>query len=354
MDARQMFKETKKTLTELIEQVTLVDFDKCEEGYVKTLSLWKALRDYEKWAESLVLKAPDPGSELAHMDTENKEVPEQAPAKEIRLSYVFERKLKGGCLPKLNHALLTEELVRNLDLKNGDLLYAEPKEGAYGSKPIYWYEVAERRERKMPVQRVGLGFCPVEAVGNFLVVRKSYETGELIRFSEVSMELMLQDNDIREYSLREGDLVDIAYWENAPERPRVVYKHPVPKEVDMVKTVSRKRKDRIEEESRVAEPDLTLEGKVILVVGNDAEPEKCREYFTRQGAEMLWADSKFSGNRLSGLIRKADAVVYLLRITGHGGMTLTKRLCKEYEVPFVPTWSLGASSLLAVAEEAVC
>lgn len=59
-----------------------------------------------------------------------------------------------------------------------------------------------------------------------------------------------------------------------------MYKHPVPKEVDMVKTVSRKHKDRIEEETRVAEPDLTLEGKVILVVGNDAEPEKCREYFT--------------------------------------------------------------------------
>lgn len=268
---------------------------------------------------------------------------------ENKKTYIFERKLRGGIVPHPNiDGYVPEGIVRKLGLEHGDLLYATPKYSA-GRQNHYIYELAEKGERIAAPGRIQYECCQVKMEAGRYVVEKSEKTGDYIRFNEGLYTVLINENDVEEYSLVEGDLIDIAYQLDHPESARVIWKHQT--EIDHAEGYNVSKSIKKINKKKERDIDQTLQGKTILVIGNEPEKQRYKASIEERGGNFLWGDSKDDLTRVEAKVRKANLVVFLLKVSGHIGMEHIKRLCKEYNVPFEPTWSLGKSTVINLAEE---
>lgn len=284
----------------------------------------------------------DKKSELIH---EQKEASQKG--------YVFERKLRGGVLPDID-AFVPEGLIRKLGLEHGDLVDAEKIPGDTTGRNKYRYKLLESMHAEDTSGRKQLDYCLIEKEAGYLVVKKSYTTGEEIEYDGVSFSTVLNDGDIQHFSLKEGDIIDIAYKETNPSENRVVWVHqdelPEPNEEKSSKPYKPSNGvDTGKEVSEEIEP--TLLGKDILIIGNPGNPVQYQEAIEKRGGKSVLVDSNERAERLAPLIRKSSFVILLLASSGHTGMKRMKQLCKDYDIPFEATFHQGISSVIRTAEE---
>lgn len=270
---------------------------------------------------------------------------------EQKKSYRFERKLRGGFVPDLE-AFVPEGIVRKLGLNDGDMIFATRKVDEDPDTRHFNYELAEKTNIDEKSNRIQINYCPVKQAAGRLIVEESAETGEYIRFNEGLYTILLDERDVLDFNIVEGDLIDIAYPEDNIEKAKVIWKHRVQEEtIIKPKEITKKsKKDNNEKQPDVLEQ--TLIDKCILVIGNEPKMSEYRTCIEGRGGTFLWGDASDSLHHLKAKVKKADIVVFLLGVSGHVGMKHIKRMCKEYDTEFIPTWSNGISSLVRIAEEA--
>ncbi|PPA90228.1 hypothetical protein [Brevibacillus laterosporus] len=142
-----------------------------------------------------------------------------------RPMYLFERKILGGYLPKID-AIVPEGLVRRLGLEHHDYVYATEVASFHHFKK-YHYELAKKADIAIPTDRIEYKYCPIELDGSILVVRKSSETDLDIRIDGVPQSIRIPDFEISRIKppLSEGDIIDIAFPDGKPELCRITYIH---------------------------------------------------------------------------------------------------------------------------------
>lgn len=268
---------------------------------------------------------------------------------EERIQYLFERKIRGGWVSAIN-GFVPEGIVRKLGLEHGDMVYAIPLENHPTSSNFFKYEIAVKGNGKDSADRKQYNYCPVKRQAGRLVVDKSEETGEMIRFGdqEEIYTAILDENEVQEHKITEGSLIDIAFPIDKPEMVKVLWIHPIEEFQKIQETTTNLTKPQDKKEK--AHFEQTLENKTILLIGN--EPKKSLYQFEveQRGGTFLWADGKEKAIRLEPLVKKADMVVFLLSVSAHIGMEQIKQLCKDYNVPFETTWSLGKTNLIRLSE----
>lgn len=266
-----------------------------------------------------------------------------------RKMYFFERKALGGFINELK-AIVPESIVARLKLEHGDYLFADeiPQTDGY-SKKKYRYELAKKGTTSKDVVRIQHNFCPIERNGSLLVVSKSYENGN-IRIDDVPQALVISEQDIQFFSLEEGQLVDIAYIKGKEYAPRVVYRHETESIQDDSKKTGRKKVREKDPEREEEAPEQTLEGKTVLVIGNEPDKSLYKHNVEERGGDFLWADGKDSVDSFEPLVRKSHVVVFLLAVSGHTAMKHVKRLCKEYDIPFMTTFNISSTTIIRLAE----
>ncbi|MFF2531271.1 DUF2325 domain-containing protein [Brevibacillus sp. NPDC058079] len=267
--------------------------------------------------------------------------------------YLFERKLEGGFVPAIE-GYVPEITLRKLDLQHHDYVYARELQSGFGERKRFIYDFAKRSENPGRTGRVQISFCLVESYDNNFFVRKSMESSSKAYLMEnPELFFTLQDKDIERLGIKEGDLVDIAFYEDKPESFKVIWVHRFEENTEkkgrnMLPPKPNKEKD----EEELVQSDLvkTLENKTILVIGN--EPNKAEYQFEieKRGGMFLWADAKDSISRIKSLVKKAELVVFLLKVSGHTGMKQIKKYCKEQDVPFITEWSLSSITIAKVVE----
>ena len=273
------------------------------------------------------------------------------------ISYMFERKIRGGILPKLG-AFVPEKVVRKLGLQHGDFVYAkeieEEAEGSYNQgRKKYEYSLAQKGNGDELKGRIQYNYCPVIKENGYLVVERSAETDQYIRHDEVRYSVLLDEEDINHYHLTEGSLVDIAYPVDRPDLAKVIWNHALPhnnQESSTVEQLILGNTSKTNKKASSLSLDQTLKGQTILVIGNEPKKALYKENIEKRGGTFLWSDAKEKLSRLECLVRKADKVIFLLAVSGHTGMEHIKQYCKENEIPFETPWSKGVSTVVKIAE----
>ena len=269
--------------------------------------------------------------------------------KEEKESYRFERKLRGGFVPEVN-GYVPEGVVRYLGLEHGDQVYATPKETTNQKSNHFIYQLAEKGDGKDDPKRMQYNFCPVVKEAGRLIVEKSSETGEFIRYDEGLYLVVLSLDEVFDFRVSEGDLIDIAFPINRPEKAKIIWKHETTA-IEETNPGPTKKMEKTASPKPSIINEQTLMGRTILVIGNEPMKSIYRTSVEERGGEFLWADAKYSLERLEALVRKSDICVFLLSVSGHIGMEHIKQMCKNYDVPFETTWSNGKSSVVRIAEE---
>lgn len=326
----------------------LSEFNQFREDNIITIGVLdtKATEDNEN--VSLINK-----SEQIDEDTNNTELSEIGP--DGRKMYKFERNIKAGCLPEIG-AYVPESIIRKLNLEHNCYLYAESIGDTYDRH--FNYELAKHSNDPYCPNREQINFCLVENRDGFLMINKSYESGD-IRIGDSPYSILIKENDIIEFGIRENDIIDVAFPAGKPDEAKVIWKHKENASSFEDETISQKilrsksktnRTDfEIENQNEV---ELTsLENKSVLIIGNERDKAAYKRMIELRGGTFLWADAKDNLTRLESLVRKSDVVIFLLKVSGHIGMEKTKEYCKKYDVPFLTTFSLGKSSIIRMAEE---
>ncbi|MFJ8528361.1 DUF2325 domain-containing protein [Bacillus sp. NPDC094106] len=270
--------------------------------------------------------------------------------------YLFERKIRGGYVPEIN-GFVPEKVIRDLGLKHHDYVYAIEDGFANGEMKKYHYSLAKRAERFLDNNRVQVNFCPVEKDGNMLVVRKSLQDGRNIKFNEVPYTILLSEDDVIDFHLKEDMIIDIAYPADRPEIAKVVWSYDTrdnEPEVELVfknKKSTYKKDEKIADENSIIIDEESLKGKRILIVGNEPKKSIYKESIEERGGEFLWADARSHITILEPLVNKSDMVIYLLKVSKHVAMKQIKALCKERDIPFLTTFSTGKTTIVKMAEE---
>lgn len=146
-----------------------------------------------------------------------------APNEKNKSHYLFERKIKGGFVSEIS-SFVPEGMVRKLELKHGDMVFAEKDKNNIHLNH-YHYGVSKRIGINDAPGRKQFNSCPVEKMGDVWIVKKSNETGSLIKLNDVPYTVLINNLDIKEYELQIGDLIDVAFYENNPKYSKVIWKH---------------------------------------------------------------------------------------------------------------------------------
>lgn len=138
--------------------------------------------------------------------------------------YVFERKLRGGLvhLPDADY-FIPEQMVRDMNVTHGDEVEIT---GEYMHKGM-------KRFNFRIVNRIGEPLKNRIQLDEY-VVTSSEDSKSLILHSDINgnREVFehtyhISHNDIANYSIEEGSVVDAAYYEDNPEGISIIFKHPV-------------------------------------------------------------------------------------------------------------------------------
>jgi hypothetical protein len=377
----EVFESTKESLIEVLKKTTLNDYSLKQESisaHLEFIVSLKKMADCNKIINSELIIDEQP-VEFIKNEENSLQVIESIcnPEKELlegfelinneteisssltsvddhgRMIYLFERKLEGGFLSAIN-AFVSEGTLRKLEVKHHDYLYAREIE-PLDDRKRYVYSFAKRGDLSDPIARVQISYCLIELLEGKLIVRKSLEsTSNNFFVNSGEFTFTLQERDIERLSLKEGDLVDIAFYENHMDTHKVIWVHRFEekKERKFEGVIQKVAKDKIVapiEEKEVLEQ--TLKEKTILVIGNEPKKSFYEQEVIKRGGTFLWADAKADLTRLRSLVRKSDNVVFLLKVSGHTGMKQIKKYCKERNIPFLTTWSLSGTTIADVSGE---
>lgn len=263
----------------------------------------------------------------------------------------FYQKLKGGYLPDIP-IFVPESICRKLQIEHGDWVRANEMEPGK-----FYYEVLKKNKDLSVSERLddsgirSYKYCPVEQEGGMLWVRKTLlEGGKDIRVNEIPHTFLLNYDhrqDVQDINLNVGDIVDINYYENEPDKFRVVWKHPVETTED---TASPKISGFYKEkETSSKERKDVFRQKSILVVGFEPRKPIFQEQIERFNGQFLWADGHYSKGRLQPLIKKADAVILLILFMKHQASHDAVDLCKLWNVPFREVHNFGVRTVIDTA-----
>ncbi|MCG8403500.1 MAG: DUF2325 domain-containing protein [Firmicutes bacterium] len=262
---------------------------------------------------------------------------------EERVAGELRRLPKGGVIATQDGAevFVPEVWVRNLGMEHGDLVSAVPL-GMIGQSPLFEFTVEERRGLGNESDRVGI-------IGPVV-----YHGGQWSIYSEEEEELIsLNPREIRNLSIGEGDLVEVAYPAGDISAARVAWKfdHDDPYLADI--SPGKRPPQRSAEKRPVGDvADPLLAGKTVLVVGGDLYKEAYKQNFERRGAKFQW-ETGFQGGQGKGIeskVRSADAVVLVTEMMSHR-LPDVESMCKRHRKPFIYAPSRGATGAVRACQK---
>lgn len=374
MDKEKLVKMAKQDMTNIVEDLTVENIDnfiKKMNYYFDYLRAIPFLNDNivseETTAEPIisnemevidepVIEYEQPILEQEEIIIHNEALPERNSTpnqveNDGEAIYLFERKLSGGFVSALQ-SVVPEEIVRRLELENGDYVKAKPNYNNESEMKRYYYQLAKKGEGKPSENRSEFNYCLVEKDGNTLVVNESLlDGGAVVKFNEITHTFVLRNEDIIRLGIEEGDIIDIAYQTNDPSYYKVIWKHSIDNEDYQSPKISGYYKMKTKTDNIAVKK--IFKDKKILVIGCSPRKAVFKASIENRGGEFFWSNGLEGVADLSLLVKKMDAVVILTRFIRHRASIDTVAVCKELNVPFAVAKNLGIQTLLTKAENAL-
>lgn len=344
MDKNKIFNEAHAAMISILEEMNLESLEQTEESILRYFDFLKSLQKLTPpTAKNKVVEESEEPSPDTILDKE------ADMSKEDKDILVLDRKLRGGILfsekDDTKSIFLVEGIIRKESFKHGDVIKAT--QNNYGlqydliqSQP----EVFEQSTRKQ------IDYCILTKRDSIWICESFYHEGteKLIKLDEAPHSFRITEEDIREFGLTAGSIIDIAYYTTHPNRVKVVYAHSdLEQEHRTPNPSSYYKKTKTSEQEKKIEELLDFQDKTILVVGLEARKSKFKQEIELRGGKMLWASGNEERTRLESMVKKADLAVIIIQHTSHRGSIKTAEFCKKHKVKFCSTQSRGVESLLS-------
>lgn len=341
MDKIRILNEAREDMKELISRL---DYKNLGETAVQVANYFTSL--------GAINKLPDLHVAVPEPEPQSEEVKEEVIVVDDTVRdkpYIFERKLKGGFVTEIN-GWVPEKIVRELELRHGDLVYAYeiPLPENQDSPPHYSFEVAERRNMPQPANRVQLNLCRVKddrLLDRFVV--EETVNGALLKHNDSPMMFSLDPEDVRAFNLEDGDIVDIAYYKGKEDKPKVLWKHITYQRQEQPSTIAERQKaydKKVAKEKKAY--DKQLEGKTVLMIGFEPGRATFGSEIENRGGTFIWSDGREGRDRLESMIVKSDCVIMMQNYMGHNASITANDISKEHGIPCVSLTGFGRSSFV--------
>jgi hypothetical protein len=226
------------------------------------------------------------------------------------------RRLRGGYLPDI-HVTVPESAIRLLDAHDGDILDVEPLDGApLGPGSLCHFRLRERTADAPQRERREVRLAVLESAGGRLVATRQAGGDGLPE------PLVVPPDDVVLLGLTAGDVVDLAYWADAPGEVRVAWHHrevergsAVPPSQPATGTKRRRPRPAPPAVSDTEKPAAT--GRSALIVGCEPRRQQFAQALARHGVSMDWASGNEGQARLAAAVQRADAVVVMTKMVSH-------------------------------------
>ncbi len=158
-----------------------------------------------------------------------------SPRKKQGRTYIgkLNRQLKGGFLAPHNNVYVPESVIRSQGLNHNDsieatLLFKTPET----KRNKYDYRVIERANNHDGEKRLQLNHCIVKydpTINRFYFDSTLDDT--TISHQNKTMKFLLNDWDTEPFFIKEGDIIDYAFFENDCQKGRICWKHGNPETI---------------------------------------------------------------------------------------------------------------------------
>ncbi|QST02710.1 hypothetical protein IMZ31_19365 (plasmid) [Pontibacillus sp. ALD_SL1] len=359
-----IWEKAKNDMKRIVERMDKDNFEACEDQVRRYFDFLKALTNLPE--DSFVNEGVPQVSE--EKETEQEETPvepieeeKENVSGEIGTRYRFDRKLNGGILEDLDGGyMIPERMVRHMDVQHGDTVEIVDRY-PYKDQISYKFKIAERGN-EFHQGRVQYNQCPVKEEAGRLVIDESKQTG-LLRMNEVFHTFVLREHDVSRLQLQKGDIVDVAYYDNAPDQTiRVIYKYDIDTE-EMEPTIENRRleadkKKETKEKTPIFEKYPTInfslfKNKNVLIVGAASRRTDFCELFKETEASVQVASGDEPKQTLRSWISQADVVLLANLESSHDASKYTVSRCKKEGIPFYETFNGGLQSILISTENAL-
>lgn len=268
--------------------------------------------------------------------------------------YKLERNLKGGKLDTGDNKSIyvPESIIRAMSFLPGDLI--SPKKI---NERHYSFTLVERPEVPDTTDREQIDYGIVKYKDNLWMVEEHIVRGknELIKINDTFFAFILKEHEVQEYSLIEGDVVDIAYsmqHDNGDLIHKVIWKHEN-KQIDYTppSPASFYKKKNIEGTPNEYEgPDL--DSKRVLMVGLEGRKTVMKQVVESFNGIFEWTSGNDSSTRYEPMIKRSDIVIAFRSGVSHKGTNRAVEYSKKYKKIFLDTPTNGVDSFVVALNEA--
>lgn len=341
MDKLRILNEAKEDIRELVDRLDFTNIGSTAEKVVKYFSVLSNVSELPT-IENVIpaeSKSEEVEEEVIIVDDTIKDK-----------AYPFERKLKGGFVDEIN-GWVPEKIVRELELRHGDLVYAYeiPLPENQDSPPHYSFEVAERRHQPEPPNRVQLNLCRVKddrLLDRFVV--EETVNGALLKHNDAPMMFSLDPEDVRVFGLADGDIVDIAYYKGKEDKPKVLWKHITYNKPGTTQTIAERQRNY---EKKVASKEKKeygkeLEGSTVLMIGFEPGKTTFGAEIENRGGTFIWSSGRDGRDRLEAMILKADCIIMMQNYMSHNASITAVEIAKQHNVPCASLTGFGRTSFV--------
>lgn len=359
----EQVKRLKADMVETVNHLSKENVESCSELLQAQLSIVKGLYQVERLKEKLGFDASqvtDNPPQLASDEVNVEDAPclGQSPHEpEVedsndfdRARYRVDRRLKGAFIEEIE-GFIPESILRQLGIEHGDYVYATPIPAVKAGQNRFRYELAEKSEAMDAPGRIEFKGCPVKRDGELLVLNRSLVTGKSIKFNDYPFSIVIHDRDIVQFELAEGDVVDVAFYENNPTAASVIWKHELADLTIEEKPEPKKASPRKEVAPVVEEIEPVFAGQTICLIGDKPNESLYKAMVEERGGTLLHVEPKWNVRRIQTQVKNADVVVGLYDLSKHTGLEKAKAYCKQYGVPYKMIPGKGKSTVLQTAME---
>lgn len=272
-----------------------------------------------------------------------------------RIAHRFERKIRGGYIPEID-AFVPEKIVNELNLFHGDLLYATKIREIQDGPDHYSYELVERGPGKSPEGIVEIKWGIVEyypaTQSGFAVTKTSsgaFADGIFVHGEKLT--LAISDDDANMFKIQEGDIIDLAFYENNPENPKVRWRHSFSetRKIESPKPSGYYKRKQDDKE----EVDQVFTGKTICCMGYEPGWADFREEVEKRGGEFIGITGREARDSLSGILKKSNCLIMTLGHVGHSGTQWAVPFCKNNGIPYTSIKTFGRSTFVLAADRLI-
>jgi hypothetical protein len=353
----QVLGMSKEHLRQVVEQLDYDNLAEMEKDFTRIFVILYSTRDLLKLHPVAVpVQEEIKHTEVPFEEEEDfaklLEESETVDADDGKIPYRFERRIRGGYIPEID-AFVPEKIINELDLYHGDLVYATLLKEVEDGPDHYEYELVERGPGKAPQGIIEVKYGIVEyypsTESGFAVTKTA--GGDGIYLGQEKLVLPIIEDDARAFKLQEDDVIDLAFYENNPENPKVRWRHSV-SEMRNIETPKpsgyyKKKTDGKDE------VDQVFVGKTICCMGYEPGWSDFRDEVERRGGEFIGITGREARDSLAGILKRSSCLIMTLGHVGHGGTQWAVPFCKNNGIPYTSIKTFGRASFVLAADRLI-